>query len=266
MIEWLRNLGAGTSADEGGNRDMFDWLRNFGAAGYGDPIDKDVGRGDLRSHLRAAAETKFESVEWFQAMLDALWPAIRGAIERDLMVGIIEPALGSKIPGLHFGDTFLGHGPPQLHGAKAVVGGYSDQKEVQMVLDLGFHPRSSFNVALALGPFRVALSELSLRGRLCVRFMNLVPRVPVVSGVKVFFANAPHISFSFGGLAKALPFTPQSVKEYVVDAISKAFVLPNSVNIHLDAFAAAFDEPDFLQYHLLHAPGHPEGVRDRISR
>lgn len=221
----------------------------------------DQGDEDDRRDLRAAVNQRdsalasFERVEWFQSTLDALWPALRGFLEKDLLRKELEPALAKAVPGLSFGSTALGDEAPKIHGVKSVVcpSRPGQPEQVMLVVDIGFYPRSSLNLALALGPLRAAVTELSFRGRLCVCLVGIVPRLPIVSGVKVFFANSPSLSFSFSGLAKALPFPPQKVKEFILEAIAKILVLPHALNVHLDTLLERFREPDFLDYQLLHS-------------
>eukprot|EP00928_Gymnodinium_smaydae_P065078 TRINITY_DN48275_c0_g1_i1.p1 TRINITY_DN48275_c0_g1~~TRINITY_DN48275_c0_g1_i1.p1 ORF type:complete len:694 (+),score=85.25 TRINITY_DN48275_c0_g1_i1:112-2193(+) len=228
-----------------------------------DPI-KDAARTESPDHLvKTVAATlawqqqaPFEKVSWFQAILDALWPALRACLERDVVRGILEPALAKA--GLHVENASLGDQPPQLYGVQTLItpdstGDTSRKDKVQLIFDVGFEPGRSLNISFGMGPIRAGVRDLKLRGRLCVCLVGIVPRSPIVRGIKVFFANAPSLSFSFGGLAKALPIPPQTVKEYIQEALATKLVLPHALNLHLDCLVQAFSQPDFLPYHSLHS-------------
>lgn len=189
-------------------------------------------------------------MEWFQALLNALWPSIRGCFERDVLRGAVEPKLAAALPGLRIGGAYLGDRPPELRGVRTNARG---REEVQLVFDLGFHPGNSINISLVFGPLHAAVTDVSVHGQLCISLVRLVPRKPVVCGIKVYFANAPTISFNFSGLARALPFPPQKIKDFALEAIASKLVLPNSIDIHLDSIARCWAEPDFLDYHDLHS-------------
>lgn len=192
----------------------------------------------------------FERMEWFQALLTALWPGIRGAFERDVLKGLIEPQLASKVPGLRFGGTSLGDRPPELRGVRTKAIG---TEEVQIALDLGFHPGNSINISLVFGAISAGLCDLNVHGQICISLMRIVPRKPVVCGAKIYFANAPTISFNFSGLARALPIPPQKIKELVLEALASKLVLPHAIDVHVDSIARCFTEPDFLDYHELNS-------------
>lgn len=215
---------------------------------------KRISHVPIQSRIRDAQEANWEHVRSVQIMLDALWPAMHGFLERDVLRETLEPELAKA--GMRFHRANLGDTPPQLTGIKTVVCHGKDgnlAQEVQIVLDLGFHPGSSMDISLALGPLKAAVSDLSVQGRLCVCLVGLVPRKPVISGIKLFFENPPEMSFSLSGVASALPLTPQKIQEYIKDAICAHMVLPKSVNVHLDSFFRVFAEPDFLDYHELHS-------------
>jgi len=214
---------------------------------------KRVGDIPIQCRIRDAQQASWEHVKCVQDMLNALWPAMKGFLERNVLRETLEPELAKA--GVRFHRVYLGDTPPQLYGVKTVVCHGKDgdlAQEVQIVVDLGFHPGSSMDISLALGPLRASVSDLSVQGRLCVCLVGLVPRKPVVSGIKLFFENPPEMSFSLSGIAAALPITPQKIQEYIKDAICASMVLPKSVDIHVDSFMRAFAEPDFLDYHDLH--------------
>lgn len=212
-----------------------------------------VGDIPIQCRIRDAQQAKWEHVSAVQDMMNALWPAMRGFLEHGVLRETLEPELAKA--GMRFHRVHLGDTPPQLYGIKTVVGHGKDgdvAQEVQIVLDVGFHPGSSMDICLALGPLRAAVSDLSVQGRLCVCLVGLVPRIPVVSGIKLFFENPPELSFTLSGVAAALPLTPQKLQEFIQDAICAHMVLPKSVDVHMDSLFRAFAEPDFLDYHDLH--------------
>lgn len=203
----------------------------------------------------APAPAAFESMGWFQAMLNELWPLLRRVLEKDVLRGALEPQLAAWAPALRLSGASLGDDrtPPQLRGARTVPGRHA----LQVMFDIGFHPGPKIDISLAVGPLSspiAAIRDFSLRGRLCVCLVGLVPRMPVVSGIKVFFANVPDLSFSLSGVPAALPVSAQKLKEFVLQAISDQMVPPRALNMHLDSPASAVSEPNFLAYHQLHSP------------
>lgn len=207
----------------------------------------------MREYNGEDTRADFKRAGWFQRMLNSLWPSLRGCIERDILRAIIEPSLSSAVPGLRFADTYLGDVPPVLHGARCVpVSGEAGglPQEVHLIFDVEFNP-DGFNLSLALGPLRAAVSGISFRGNLCIVLVGLISRVPVVRGLKVYFPNIPSLSFSFAGVARALPVPPEKLKGYILDAIASRLVLPNKVVMNLDAFMLKYSESDFYEFHTL---------------
>lgn len=213
-------------------------------------------RGPWSTYAASAPSPEFYDEQGSsQALLNEIWPYIRGALEKKILRGKVEPLLSKYVPGLHLRSASLGddNTPPRVHGARTV----RDERgaAVSLLLDLGFHPGDKMNVSLALGPIHASVIDFSFRGRLAVCLLGLVPRPPVVGGIRIFFPNAPDIHFRYSGLPNALPVTPDKLRHLLLDALCKALVLPNSVKIHLDSILGKnYREPDFLDHHRLHSP------------
>eukprot|EP00811_Abedinium_folium_P005426 NODE_1499_length_2457_cov_5.539056.p1 GENE.NODE_1499_length_2457_cov_5.539056~~NODE_1499_length_2457_cov_5.539056.p1 ORF type:complete len:724 (+),score=117.85 NODE_1499_length_2457_cov_5.539056:2-2173(+) len=214
------------------------------------------GTETCESDVESACTSRYRSEQveglgWFQRALDAMWPELRGYVESELLKRTLEPTL----PGLCFAEMNLGDRAPRLRNVRCLV--CSPRKhqhyhpQLQLVFHIAFVPKSA-NIAVGFGPLRAPISELSFEGSLCVRLVGFVPRAPVISGLKLFFANAPQISLAVTGIS-ALPITPERLRAHIRRTISSAMVLPNAMNIHLDSIHKAFAEPDFLDYCSLHA-------------
>lgn len=190
----------------------------------------------------------------FQALLGSLWPSLRGFLEKEVLQGTVQNLLSNIVRGLRFDSTSLGDRPPDLHAVTCIADRQRLGDQLELVLDIGFHPGSALNVSLALGPLRAGIADFQFRGRLCVRLVGIVSRVPIVSGIKIFFANAPSLSFSLSALGiSKLPVAPQKVKELLREAVAKKLVLPHSVDVNLDCLLGKLNEPDFLPYWSLHS-------------
>lgn len=190
----------------------------------------------------------------FQALLASLWPSLRGFLEKEVLQGTVQNLLSNIVRGLRFDSTSLGDRPPELHAVTCIADRQRLGEQLELVLDVGFHPGSALNVSLALGPLRAGIADFQFRGRLCVRLVGIVSRVPIVSGIKIFFANAPSLSFSLSALGiSKLPVAPQKVKELLREAVAKKLVLPHSIDVNLDCLLGKLNEPDFLPYWSLHS-------------
>lgn len=208
---------------------------SFGHPIYGQPVEaKDFGA--------------------FQSLLASLWPSLRGFLEKEVLQGTVQNLLSNIVRGLRFDSTSLGDRPPDLHAVTCIADRQRLGDQLELVLDVGFHPGSALNVSLALGPLRAGIADLQFRGRLCVRLVGIVSRVPIVSGIKIFFANAPSLGFSLSALGiSKLPVAPQKVKELLREAMAKKLVLPHSIDVNLDCLLGKLHEPDFLPYWSLHS-------------
>lgn len=212
---------------------------------------------DLYQGQRGTAQRPFEITPWFQAILDSLWPQISGAVEHELLRGSVAKKLSKAVPGLHFASAQLGATPPQLYGVRTLPG--EQKASMCTIFDFGFQGGDSINICVGLGPLRASLAELSFRGRICVNFVGLKPRKPVVSGLRIFFPNVPTLSFSFGGLASLMPIHPDKLRELVLKMIADKIVLPAVKTVHIDALTRQHEELGFLPYHVLHSPA-PHGL------
>mmetsp|Transcript_27984 Transcript_27984/g.80202 ORF Transcript_27984/g.80202 Transcript_27984/m.80202 type:complete len:612 (-) Transcript_27984:116-1951(-) len=237
---------------------VFGWLTSqFGADPLAGALAPQGVGGSQGSPAARQRLERFEHTPWFQGILDMLWPAIRGAVEHELLEGSVALKLASAVPGLRFSTASLGNEPPQLHGARTVPG--EQTGSMCTIFDLGFHAGSTINICIALGPVRASIRELTFRGRLCLYCVGIKPRKPVISGLRFFFTNQPTLSFQFGGLAAALPMNAEKLRMLVLKVISDKFVLPHVRSLHLDVISGAFAEAGFLPYHKLHSPA-PHGL------
>eukprot|EP00442_Polarella_glacialis_P007065 CAMPEP_0115155970 /NCGR_PEP_ID=MMETSP0227-20121206/68186_1 /TAXON_ID=89957 /ORGANISM="Polarella glacialis, Strain CCMP 1383" /LENGTH=98 /DNA_ID=CAMNT_0002567097 /DNA_START=257 /DNA_END=550 /DNA_ORIENTATION=- len=87
-------------------------------------------------------------------------------------------------------------------------------------IKIGISWQSNCDIALSVGPIKIQVSQLSLKGTVSVILVTepACLKPPFFRGIQVFFANPPELGLKFGGAAAVADFP--GVRDVIKQAIS----------------------------------------------
>jgi len=170
--------------------------------------------------------------EWMNSALEKVWPYVSKTVEkivRNQVTKEIDKVLGSL--NVRFKDVTLGKVAPILGPISVSSADGKDTIEIQ----IGVNFDSEIEVSVTSSVVRIGIKSLAFHGQLCIRLMHLIPQIPIIGGIVIFFLDAPVIDYKFTETAKGLNL--EYIKRTIGDIIRKVLVdemvLPNVVSIPL---------------------------------
>ncbi|XP_048779995.1 extended synaptotagmin-2-like isoform X2 [Ostrea edulis] len=226
-------------------------------------IRQDIAR-DEQSAILARVEDlpswvhfpEVERAEWFNKILDQIWPFI-GDYVKELLTTNIQPKIQTshaQMSSFVFTKIDLGDIPPRIGGVKVYT---ENVRRDEIYMDLDIIYSSDCELMMKIKGINLGVEDLQVRGTMRVIFKPLIGRMPLFGGISVFFLNNPTIDFNLKGLADALDFPGlrqcsqrEMVEDIIAEQIANIMVLPNRIAVPM------IEE---LNLNLLKYPP-PEGV------
>ncbi|XP_023246253.1 extended synaptotagmin-1 [Copidosoma floridanum] len=209
----------------------------------------------------------YDRAEWLNQMLYKMWPSVNH-YARDLCKTVIQQKITEcladyevKFPGMgkefRFDRIVLGRIPPKINGVKAYD---KNTSRNEVVLDMDVMYAGDCDVTFTMGTYKAGIKDFQLRGKLRVTLKPLIPVVPIVGGVQVFFLNCPTVDFNLVGIADVLdlPGFSDVLRKIICQQIAALAVLPNKFSVPLAAEVSAESlktpEPEgVLRIHVVQA-------------
>ncbi|XP_056391309.1 extended synaptotagmin-3 isoform X2 [Hyla sarda] len=197
-----------------------------------------------RSHGAAFCTVNFpdvERVEWINKVVRQMWPYIGTYMEK-LFQEKIEPlvrASNSHLNAFTFTKVHFGEKSPMINGVKAYIKKV-DKREVILDLQLCYIGDCEINVEVKK-LCKAGVKGIQVHGTLRVILGPLLPDVPFVGAVTMFFIHKPHLEINWTGLTNILeiPGVSDLSDGMIVDLIASYLVLPNRFTIPLSALVNA---------------------------
>ncbi|KAF4522064.1 hypothetical protein B566_EDAN004046, partial [Ephemera danica] len=143
-----------------------------------------------------------ERAEWLNRILKIVWPNVNHLLSPEVLMEMMEPKLQASLEPYMMGDIkcesiILGNIPPRIGGIK-VYDGKVSRSEIMMDLDVYYAGNSemTFNVKGMKG----GIKDLQFHGLLRVVMKPLIPRMPLIGGLELFFLNNPEVDFNLVGV------------------------------------------------------------------
>ncbi|XP_065206055.1 extended synaptotagmin-2-A isoform X2 [Planococcus citri] len=190
-----------------------------------------------------------ERAEWVNKMLIQLWPNVNTYL-RDMIKSTIEPKIQEtltlyKMTGFQFDRLRFGTIPPRIGGIK-VYDKQLSRTEIMMDIDLIY--AGDCDISFYLKGLSGGIKDFQIHGMVRIIMKPLIPAIPFIGGIQVFFLNKPIIDFNLVGAADILdiPGVSDVLRKVIVDQISAMMVLPNKLPIVLSEMvpAATVKTPD----------------------
>lgn len=177
-----------------------------------------------------------ERCEWLNKLLKQVWPNAnhyaRALVKETIEPNVAEALSNYKMSGFRFDRIILGSIPPRIGGVK-VYDKNVDRNELIMDLDLFYASDCDINFYLA--GMKGGIKDFQIHGLVRVVMKPLIPTMPLVGGLQIFFLNNPTIDFNLVGALDLLdiPGLSDILRKVIVEQIAAIMVLPNKLPITL---------------------------------
>ncbi|NP_001011364.1 extended synaptotagmin-3 [Xenopus tropicalis] len=201
-----------------------------------------------------------ERVEWLNKVVGQMWPYIGMYVEK-MFQDKVEPLVRSSsahLKAFTFTKVHLGEKFPRINGVKSYTKNV-DKREVILDLQLSYNGDVEINVEVKK-MCKAGVKGVQLHGTLRVILAPLLPDLPFVGAVTMFFIQRPHLDINWTGLTNVLeiPGVSDFSDSMIVDMIASHLVLPNRFTVPLSSQVQAaqlrFPLPHgVLRLHLIEA-------------
>ena len=139
----------------------------------------------------------FDRCEWLNKLVQQLWPTISDYAQ-NIIRTTLEPELKKQLAGLAFERIDLGDFPPRLGGIKI----YSDNiRSDEIIFDAEIFYGGDMQIKMKYHSLTAGIKSLYLHGELRLIFKSIVPKLPFVGALEVFFLRTPTIDFDLTDMA-----------------------------------------------------------------
>ena len=176
-----------------------------------------------------------ERAEWLNKVIRQVWPFVGKALDKMLRESV-EPVLRTKVPstlsGIRFDTIRIGDLPPRIGGIKVHT---DNLKRSEAMLDVDIIYAGDAKIILATKGVKLGVEDLEIRGTLRVLLYPLIPDLPLIGGLTMYFINRPVINFDLTNVLNVLetPGVKTLLRNVIDDAIASFVVLPNKIAISL---------------------------------
>lgn len=173
--------------------------------------------------------------EWVSNLIGHLWPHINTAAV-EMIDHVIEPMMQRSVPSLRFKQFDLGEEQPTISVREVRSRG---QRGIWLQLDVAWTSKSEISMLVGHAiPFGVR--SITFKGVLYVVMQPMIPELPVVGAVQVYFIDKPDVVLHYTGAAALarMPGVERAIHQAIDDCIASMVVLPNRMSFpmagHLD--------------------------------
>eukprot|EP00930_Biecheleria_cincta_P019270 TRINITY_DN14753_c0_g1_i1.p1 TRINITY_DN14753_c0_g1~~TRINITY_DN14753_c0_g1_i1.p1 ORF type:complete len:1280 (+),score=208.81 TRINITY_DN14753_c0_g1_i1:39-3878(+) len=177
-----------------------------------------------------------ETMEWLSFVGHKIWPNFEMSFRKmleDNLISLLKTWLPAPFnENVALRSFSLGNDSPKFGPIVALSKHHDRGKQVQ--LNFGLDYTTNTDVVIELGIAKLGMTQLSIKGTLCVKFKPLLTEIPVLCAMQLFFLNAPQIHIQFGNaLALAnLSIVQIALNGAIHDELCGMLVLPNVMNIN----------------------------------
>ncbi|KAG5322758.1 ESYT2 protein, partial [Pseudoatta argentina] len=178
----------------------------------------------------------FDRAEWLNRILYKVWPSmnqfVRQLCKQSIEPSIVEKLTEYKIKGFQFDRLVLGRIPPKIYGIKVYD---KNTSRNEIILDADIMYAGDCDITFFVGNIKGGIKDFQIHGLVRVVMKPMLPMMPLIGGVQIFYLNVPTINFNLVGVADILdlPGFNEILRKTIVEQISAIVVLPNKIIIPL---------------------------------
>lgn len=123
--------------------------------------------------------------------------------------------------------------PPRIGGVKVYDKNVSRN---EIIMDLDIYYAGDCDITFTLGAMRGGIKDFQIHGMVRVVMKPLIPVVPLIGGLQIFFLNNPNIDFNLVGVVDLLdmPGLSDILRRIIIEQVAAIMVLPNKLPIVLN--------------------------------
>ncbi|XP_018345899.1 PREDICTED: extended synaptotagmin-2 isoform X3 [Trachymyrmex septentrionalis] len=178
----------------------------------------------------------FDRAEWLNRILYKVWPSmnqfVRQLCKQSIEPSIVEKLTEYKIKGFQFDRLVLGRIPPKIYGIKVYD---KNTSRNEIILDADIMYAGDCDITFFVGNIKGGIKDFQIHGLVRVVMKPMLPMMPLIGGVQIFYLNVPTINFNLVGVADVLdlPGFNEILRKTIIEQISAIVVLPNKIIIPL---------------------------------
>ncbi|KAL0121271.1 hypothetical protein PUN28_008736 [Cardiocondyla obscurior] len=178
----------------------------------------------------------FDRAEWLNRILYKVWPSmnqfVRQLCKQSIEPSIVEKLTEYKIKGFQFDRLVLGRIPPKIYGIKVYD---KNTSRNEIILDADIMYAGDCDITFSVGNIKGGIRDFQIHGLVRVVMKPMLPMIPLIGGVQIFYLNVPTINFNLVGVADVLdlPGFNEILRKTIIEQIAAIVVLPNKIIIPL---------------------------------
>ena len=185
-----------------------------------------------------------DRAEWINVILRKLWPKF-GEISNQVAKLLVEPKVNEilkrlSIKGLNLEtlsafkikQLVLGSIPARVQGIRVYE---RNTARDELVLDVEVMYAGDARIKFALQGLDCEINQVTFRGTVRIVLKPLMPVIPIVGGIELYFLSLPTLDFNLGGMAAAgdLPGFSTIIRSVLDAILRRGFVWPNRFRMFL---------------------------------
>ncbi|XP_063931939.1 extended synaptotagmin-2-like isoform X2 [Zophobas morio] len=195
-----------------------------------------------------------ERAEWLNQVIEQVWPTVNTYVVK-LFRTSIQTKIRRKYDSFQFESIDFGHSPPKIDGIK-VYKGPATKDSIIVDFDVFYDGDCDINFSIS-GAEIGGIRDFQLSVEVRVVLKPLLPKVPIVGGIQVYFLNTPDIGFTLDGLS-SIPGLSSVIRSKIEEMISKKIVFPNKITKRFSKSVApaelkALEPAGVLRVHVFEA-------------
>ncbi|XP_071824903.1 extended synaptotagmin-2-like isoform X2 [Apostichopus japonicus] len=179
-----------------------------------------------------------ERAEWLNKIVKQMWPYVEGYVV-EMLRNTVEPAVRENLPkalkNFRFEKISLGRYPPRIGGVK-VYTDHIGRDEIIMDLEIFYAGDCEIDLSVkAIKRVKAGIKDVQLHGVMRVEMRPLVPKIPLVGGLSIYFLKRPALDFNLTNLANVfdVPGLSDLLHAVIEDQLALFLVLPNRIAVPL---------------------------------
>ena len=185
-----------------------------------------------------------DRAEWINVILRKVWPKF-GEISNQVAKLLVEPKVNEilkrlSIKGLNLEtlsafkikQLVLGSIPARVQGIRVYE---RNTARDELVLDVEVMYAGDARIKFALQGLDCEINQVTFRGTVRIVLKPLMPVIPIVGGIELYFLSLPTLDFNLGGMAAAgdLPGFSTIIRSVLDAILRRGFVWPNRFRMFL---------------------------------
>ncbi|XP_008193857.1 extended synaptotagmin-2 [Tribolium castaneum] len=195
-----------------------------------------------------------ERAEWLNQVIAQLWPTVESYIVK-LFRTSIQTKIRKKYDSFQFESIDFGPTPPKIDGIKVYTAAATTDS---IIIDFDVFYDGDCDINFSFSGAEIGgIRDFQLSVEVRVVLKPLLPKVPLIGGIQIYFLNTPDINFTLEGLS-GIPGLSSFIRSKIEEKITKKIVFPNKITKRFSKSVApselkALEPAGVLRVHVFEA-------------